>query len=151
MSDVGPKIDSNEFGQYFLSVPQACVYYHLLPPIDALEYRDFLRCNPFIMYRRCLQKASGLSTHECSKIAKISWSSANDQLKEFFRNYANDVLNNRKKVYRIVNNRSKPKKSSFRRFVVDQEVHTRQHLEAQTEFQICSMRPTIMRFSIFDF
>lgn len=151
MSDVGPKIDTNEFGQHVLSVPQAGIYYHPLPPVNSPEFRDFLRCNPFIMYRRCLQKASDLSTRECSKIAKISWSFANDQLKEFFKNYANDVLNNKEKVYRIVNNKRKPKKRSLRGFVVDQEVHEQRRLEAQTSFQIYSMDPTSMTFSVFDF
>ncbi|PKY45892.1 hypothetical protein RhiirA4_460591 [Rhizophagus irregularis] len=131
-----PTID-NKNGQYRLSVPQAGIYYYILPSVHSSAYKNFVRCNPFIMYRRCLQKASGLKTKECSRIAQESWEYASEQLKNFFKEYTNEVFSNKSKVYRIVtNNKRKPKRKAAKRLTIDQEVHTQQHLESQVTYEI---------------
>ncbi|GES83265.1 hypothetical protein GLOIN_2v1878847 [Rhizophagus clarus] len=109
---IGPSINVNEDGQNVLNVPQACIYNYILPAADSSDYQNFLRCNHFIMFRRCVQKALPRSdTKNCSKIAQISWESADKEFKEFFKKYTERVLNSRKKmVFKIVTNKRKSKK-----------------------------------------
>ncbi|RGB42373.1 hypothetical protein C1646_810030 [Rhizophagus diaphanus] len=126
-----PTID-NKNGQYRLSVPQAGIYYYPIPPVDSSAYKNFVRCNPFIMYRRLIQKATSMKTKECSRIAQESWEYASEQLKNFFKEYTNEVFSNKNKVYKIVqNNKRKPKKKAARGLTIDQEVHMQQQLESQ--------------------
>ncbi|GBC05548.1 hypothetical protein RclHR1_06290003 [Rhizophagus clarus] len=145
---VGPSIDTNKYGQYVLSVPQAGIYYYILPSIDSSDYRNFLRCNPFIMFRRFVQKSLPYSkSEECSKIAQESWESASEEFKEFFKCYTENALNKRNKVYKIVTKKRKPKKKVVKGLSVDQEVHTQQQLQAQSTYQVRSMKPISFKFS----
>lgn len=82
-------------GQYFLSIPQYGLYDYALPPVNSLRYRNFLRCNSFIMFRRHLLWALGTNTSNTSKMAKNSWSTSSNEFKEFYREYTKNVFNAR--------------------------------------------------------
>jgi hypothetical protein len=99
-----------EFGRHVLNVPQVGIYNYQLPPIDSSDFKNFLRCNAFMMYRRCVQKAlPGSKSSLCSIIAKESWKLASKDLKEFFKKYTRDVFIKKEKVYRIIVNKRRPR------------------------------------------
>jgi len=88
-----------------MNVPHYGIFLHLLPPTDSIIFKNYLKINSFSLYRRCFQEAlTNAGTVKISYMARDSWKEAQKEFKEFFANYAREVLRTRREkvqVYKI--------------------------------------------------